>query len=175
MKRTSIIISTALAVLIALGAAGCVALPKNEIRTEAIIPATPELIWSVLIDTAGHATWNPFIVQMNGVVTEGSRLAITLEPSPGDFRTFKPKILTVTPSEELRWLGRAGIPGVFDGEHYFLLQPTPEGTRLVHGESFSGIALWFIDTGSFEANFVAMNTALAERVLEQTPEQNRTE
>lgn len=171
MNRTLIIASVAFISTISLGVAGCAVLPKNEVRTEALIPAAPETVWSVLTDAGGHSTWNPFIVEMDGAIVEGKRLAITLEPTPGDLRTFKPTILRVTPNEELRWLGRAGIPGIFDGEHYFILQPIPEGTRLIHGERFSGFALWFIDTHSFEDNFLAMNVALAERVNEQLPSQ----
>jgi len=147
-----------------LGLASCAALPKNVVQTETIIPASPDEVWSVLVDTQSYASWNPFIIDMQGAVVEGQRLTNTMEPTPGDQRVFKPKILMVRPSEELRWLGRAGVPGIFDGEHYFLLEPAGEGTRLVHGESFSGLALLFIDTNQFEANFLEMNAALSERV-----------
>ena len=35
--------------------------------------------------------------------------------------TFKPVLLTVKPARELRWRGSLVLPGVFDGEHSFLL------------------------------------------------------
>lgn len=162
MTQTTLI---ALAILATLIVAGCVALPKNEIKTEAFIPAPPSAVWSVLTDTQGHAEWNPFIVEMRGTIAEGEHLTNTMEPSAGNRQTFRPKLLVVKPDEELRWIGRAGIPGIFNGEHYFLLKSVSDGTQLIHGERFSGFALWFIDTNQFEQNFVEMNTALSNQVM----------
>jgi hypothetical protein len=38
-------------------------------------------------------------------------------PRPHAFGPFKPKVLSVRPERELRWLGRLFVRGVFDGEH----------------------------------------------------------
>jgi hypothetical protein len=53
---------------------------------------------------------------------------------------------------------------VFEGEHYFLLDPTGTGTRLRHGERFHGVALWFMSPERFRADFDRMNAALKARV-----------
>ena len=37
------------------------------------------------------------------------------------------------------WIGRTGIPGVFDGEHHFVLRRRGAGTLLVHYERYSGL------------------------------------
>jgi len=39
--------------------------------------------------------------------------------------------------DELRW--RGGIPGLFEGEHYFRVAATEGGTALDHGERFTGV------------------------------------
>src|SRR5262249_4977516 len=53
--------------------------------------------------------------------------------------TFKPEVLVATPNKELRWLGKLGLHGIFDGEHFFVLTTNGDGTtRLNHGERFSG-------------------------------------
>ena len=53
---------------------------------------------------------------------------------------FAPTILSVRPDRELRWLGRFFVRGLFDGEHYFLLEPLNERrTRFIQGETFSGL------------------------------------
>jgi hypothetical protein len=76
------------------------------------------------------------------------------------------------PERELRWLGHLLLPGVFDGEHYFLLEPIGDnGTRLTQGERFAGILVGLFGgtltaTG---AGFRAMNAALkreAEKEIE---------
>ena len=49
-------------------------------------------------------------------------------------------MLAATPCEEFRWLGKLGIHGIADGEHFFVLTANDDGTtRLRHGERFSGV------------------------------------
>lgn len=149
----------------AMSTAACAIVPKNEVVTETRIHARPEQVWSVLTDGKRYSEWNPFIRDMQGEIEKGNKLKNTMEPSPGNQMIFKPTILEATPNKELRWRGRTGISGVFDGEHYFLLEPDNDGTRFIHGEKFSGFALWFINTDKFKDNFEAMNEALSDRLL----------
>jgi len=158
---------TVLAVCAALAAIIAVALifaPRAEIVTQIDISASPDEVWRVLADTNAYPDWNPFLVRMDGGLVEGAVLTNTMQPSGGAAMTFRPTILTVVPGRELRWLGRLFLPRIFDGEHYFLLQRQAEGTRLVHGEKFAGILLWFIDPTRFKPDFEAMNHALRTRV-----------
>lgn len=47
--------------------------------------------------------------------------------------TFRPAILVVSPSRELRWRGRFFLPAVLDGEHYFqIMQLAPDRIRFIH-------------------------------------------
>jgi hypothetical protein len=85
---------------------------------------------------------------------------------------FAPEILVADENAELRWVGKFGFKGIFDGEHYFILEETDRGTTIFrHGESFTGIlgypllALIREDT---ENGFKAMNVALKARVEEKT-------
>src|SRR3954463_4222030 len=58
--------------------------------------------------------------------------------------TFTPRVTHVEPGRRLAWLGRLGIPGLFDGAHSFTLEPLDDShTRLVQSESFTGILVWF--------------------------------
>lgn len=137
--------------------------PTRDLVTEIDIDAPPADVWAVLTDGDAYGEWNPFIVEMRGPVEVGGTLQNTLQPSPDQQMSFAPTILVVEEERELRWLGRLWVPRLFDGEHYFLLSETDGGTRLVHGERFSGVLLWFIDVEDFRANFEAMNAALKER------------
>ena len=51
-------------------------------------------------------------------------------------QTFSPEVLVAEPAKELRWLGKLWIPAIFDGEHYFEIEATETGSRLVNGERF---------------------------------------
>jgi hypothetical protein len=59
------------------------------------------------------------------------------------------------------------MKGLFDGEHFFRLEPRGEArTRVVQGEDFSGVLLRFLLPRVTEAarGFVYMNQALKRRV-----------
>ncbi len=139
-----------------------------EIVTEVSIDASPDHVWRVLTDFPSHAEWNPFVRQISGSLDVGARLTITVAPPGGKGMTFRPVVRAASPGRELRWLGRWLVPGLFDGEHYFRLSPTgPSATRLVHGETFSGLLVPLLrsslDSGT-RAGFEAMNNALKARV-----------
>ncbi len=140
---------------------------KHEIRTEIEIRATPERIWAILTDFAANSEWNPFVKRIEGELKTGSTLTISVQPQGGKCMTFRPVLLAVIPNRELRWLGRLLVPGLFDGEHYFMIERTDtDYCRFVHGEVFSGLLVSLfrssLDAGT-KGGFVAMNRALKER------------
>jgi hypothetical protein len=73
----------------------------------------------------------------------------------------------VEPERELRWKGRLLLPGLFDGEHAFVLTPLPGGrTRLDHSERFGGLLLPLARRMIYDAtlaSFRALDAALAQR------------
>ncbi|HMD55945.1 MAG TPA: SRPBCC domain-containing protein [Solirubrobacteraceae bacterium] len=104
---------------------------------------------------------------IEGTPQVGNKLQVHLTAANGRGVTFKPKVLAATSGRELRWLGRFGLGGLFDGEHFFVLNANADGsTRLTHGEKFSGIFVAAMKgtRQSTDAGFVAFNTALKERV-----------
>ena len=140
---------------------------ERRIETSIEIEAPPGKVWSLLTDFAGMATWNPFIKSMSGTLAPGGRLAVHIVPPGKSGMRFKPTILAVKPERELRWLGRLLLPGIFDGEHYFLLEPVGiERTRLTQGEKFSGLLVGAFGgtLSATEDGFEAMNVALKQRV-----------
>ena len=79
---------------------------------------------------------------------------------------FKPTVRVLRHERELRWLGRLLLPGIFDGEHYFLLEPTGgSATHLTQGEIFTGLLAPFLDGAlrTTEEGFKSMNAALKKR------------
>lgn len=117
----------------------------QHITTEISIAAKPEKVWTVLTRFEAYPHWNPFITSISGEKGVGNTLKIHIQASEDKVMTFAPKVLVYQPNEELRWLGTAGIKGIFDGEHYFQLVRREDGhTQFIHGEKFSGLLVGFM-------------------------------
>ena len=139
----------------------------KELRTEIDIDASAERVWAALTDFASFPKWNPFIREIRGTPAVGSRLEVTIGASGTKPMTFRPTVKNVVPNQELRWLGRVGIPGLFDGEHIFeLVRTGPNRTRFVQRETFSGLFVPFLAKSldrDARRGFEEMNRALRAR------------
>lgn len=140
----------------------------DEIVTEIEIDASPETVWSVLTDFETYPDWNP-VLEIDGEAVEGQRLEVTTDYENTRPMTFRPTVLVVDEPMELRWQGRLFVPGLYDGEHRFVLTAVDEGerTRLTHAETFRGALVGFINRrigDDVEAGFNQMNDALKHRI-----------
>ena len=145
---------------------------RHKLETEIHIDASPETVWAVLIDLDSYANWNPFITKAEGTIAVGSKLVNRIEPPGGKPMTFKPQVTEVETNRVFEWLGRLGLPGIFDGRHRFELTAQPDGgTRLIHTEHFRGLLVRplrkSLDTQT-RAGFEAMNAALKEQAEART-------
>lgn len=138
----------------------------RRIETVVDIAAPPVAVWRVLLDFASYPEWNPFVRRIEGEARVGARLRVTVQPPGRKPMTFRPTVRAAEPGRELRWLGRVLIPGLFDGEHAFVLESSEAGCRLCHEERFTGVL-----AGAFPSmladtakGFEAKNAALARRV-----------
>lgn len=138
-----------------------------ELRTEIEIEAPPERVWEVLTRFSAFPEWNPFITEARGELREGAELSITIAPPESSEQTFRPKVIRVDETRELRWRGTLISGWLFSGEHFFSLEALEDGrkTRLVHGEDFSGILVRFLGPALTRTarGFVLMNQAIKRR------------
>jgi hypothetical protein len=137
------------------------------ISTVVEIDAAPARVWSVLVDLPAYREWNPFIVEAAGNVAVGEKLSLHMALPGRAPMSIKPRLLVVEPERELRWKGRLVVPGLFDGEHAFILTPLENGrTRVDHWERFGGVLLpiakGLVYDGTVQS-FHALNAALAKR------------
>lgn len=122
-------------------------------------------VWQALTQLDGYRRWNPFITAAVGTLIVGERLDLTIQPPGSRAMNFRPWVTAVEEYRYIEWLGRVGLPGVFDGRHSFTLTPISTGrTLLQQSETFSGALIPF--SGSIltrtRAGFTAMNGALAQ-------------
>ena len=144
----------------------------KEIHTEINIDAASNSVWRHLVGFKQYPEWNPFIKNISGELTEGAQIHVTIQPPGEDSMDFEPKLLVVKNGEELRWMGRVLVPGLFDGEHYFKIEEiSDEKVRFIHGEKFRGILalmLWGSVQPGTKRRFQAMNEALKDRAEANT-------
>lgn len=106
-----------------------------EVQTEILIQSSKEKVWKIFSDFDNYPNWNPFINYIRGAVIPGRKIRVSIMGI-----SFNTKVLVYEPFRELRWKGHLLIPGIFDGEHYFILDEIDNGAvRFRQGEIFSGI------------------------------------
>lgn len=143
-----------------------VLITMKKIETVIHIHKPLQQVWNVLMDFQSYPEWNPFVKSIKGDVSPGHKLTVTAKLPGKKEMVFSPEVVTAEPHRELRWKGKLLVKGLFDGEHYFILDPLPNGsTALHHGEIFKGI-LPHLMPGVIEKTkrgFQDMNIAMKER------------
>ena len=139
----------------------------KPIETSIDIAASPGRVWQVLTDFQAYPDWNPYMVEIQGVAEPAARLVVKLAVPAGPPIRLTPTVTVAEAERELRWTGQLLAPGLFDGDHWFTLEPLPGGrTRLAHGETFAGVFMPMfrpLVVGHTRAGFNAMNRALKAR------------
>ncbi len=136
----------------------------HRLDTQIEINAGAARVWSILMDFPGYARWNPFVRSIEGLAKIGEPLRVFIQPPGSRGMRFRPTVLAVEPERELRWKGKLVVPGLFDGEHFFVLEPS-SAARLIlrHGEAFTGLLVPLLRRsldGATRQGFIAMNEAL---------------
>ena len=141
-------------------------LGRRVIHTEIQINAAPESVWAVLIDFPSYPQWNPFITRARKEPGVGGQIEITVRIPDGPTRTFRARVLHVEAGRELRWMGTLPVPGLCSGEHVLHIEPAGGGSRFLHGETFTGLLVPFMDglLRKTERGYALMNQALKARV-----------
>lgn len=139
----------------------------HQIEKEIEIAADAERVWAILTDFDAYSEWNPFIRSIRGQPREAARLTVRIQPSGASGMTFRPAVLVARPEKELRWLGHLLVPGLFDGEHRFEIEPLGSGRVLFRqSERFTGVLVSLLrrslDHGTLRG-FDEMNRALKAR------------
>jgi hypothetical protein len=138
----------------------------KELRTEIEIQASPEKVWQILTNLDKWPEWNPFIHHAIGKAQVGGAVDITFRSGSKEM-TLHCTVVKAEPNRELCWKYHVVLPGLFRGEHSFVIEPIGNNrVRLVDREIFSGLLVPLqakdIDTHS-RCGFEEMDQALKAR------------
>ena len=143
--------------------------PVRDIFTYTTIEAPKQQVWQVLTNFSDYGQWNPFYTAIEGKCLAGERIHVQVQMADRTL-TYMPKIETVALQSELAWNEQPIVPGLFDGEHRFMLESTDGGqTRFVQHDRYSGALVpLFMELYQAEAEtgFRRMNDALKKRAEE---------
>jgi hypothetical protein len=138
----------------------------REIKTEILIHASTQSVWSILTNFDDYPNWNPFIKSLEGNIEVGQKFKAHIQPPGSKGMTFKPRVLVFDQNKTFSWLGHLFIKGLFDGEHIFELVDQGDGrTLLIQKEIFTGILVPVFDRMMRENTingFEAMNEKVKE-------------
>jgi len=104
--------------------------------------------------------------KIEGELTVGSTLEVTIQVPNRDIMTFNPVVVKANPNEEFRWKSKMWARFLFAAEHYFILEPIgEESTKLIQGEKFTGLLVSFLVKQSNDTplGFNEFNRAIKER------------
>jgi len=136
----------------------------KKIYTEIGIKASPDIVWKHLTTFENYKQWNPFIKNLSGELIVGSKLRATIQQPGKNPMDFRPTVLVAKKNKEFRWIGRLILPGLFDGEHYFIIEENSAGkVKFKQGEHFRGILallMWGAVESGTTQGFKDMNNAL---------------
>lgn len=145
---------------------------QQQIQTEIIIHASKETVYEIITCFQEYEQWNPFIVKSKGVPVVGTKLSNTMLNGEKKI-VFKPVVSVADLNKRFEWLGSLFFKGLFDGQHYFIIEEiASDQINLIHGERFSGIlstAILKKIGDSTRDSFIRMNQALKERAETNTP------
>jgi len=136
----------------------------KKISTVIYIDASPKKVWDIFTDFVNYPSWNPFILNLKGEVKRGKTINVSIQPPSSMKMSFSPKILIYS-ENELRWVGKFLLKGLFDGEHCFTLEDLGGRTRFIQEETFKGllVPLFSKTLKKTKTGFELMNIALKER------------
>jgi hypothetical protein len=107
----------------------------KEYRAGAMIRATPEAIWAILVDAPNYSAWDSGVVRVDGRIAAGEKITVISKVNPG--RAFPVKVTEFVAPQRMTWSG--GMPlGLFKGVRTFKLKPSGDGAEFAMRERYTG-------------------------------------
>lgn len=122
------------------GFMGVLSFTGFEINKKVEIQAPIENVWSAITDLGSYSKWNSQLEYIGGDVKPGGQLHLKLSADGATPYEFKPIISYWEENRCFAWLAQSGLPGIFDGEHFFELETIDDKTTLLtNREEYRGV------------------------------------
>ena len=134
---------------------------RKSVHHEITINASPEKVWSVLVDTDNYESWNPVMKLLEGEVKEGNKVKYQFTQDADNISEIPSNVKKVIPNELLNQGG--GLPFILTFNHKYLLEPLGNGTKLIIHEDYKGIGVNFWNPAPVEVAYGRLNQAITKR------------
>lgn len=134
---------------------------KKSVHSELIVEAEAGQVWTILIDMAGYAEWNPTMQLVEGEVAEGNQVTYQFTQDEDNISNIAAQVVSVVPNELLNQKG--GIPLILTFNHRYVLEAQGEQTKVIIHEDYAGIGVNFWNPAPVEAAYERLNQALKSR------------
>lgn len=109
----------------------------SEYVTETTIRAEAGVVWRILTDPAGYASWNPEIVRIDGRFATGERIKAHVKVGGGAIRAVTMRVTAFEAPTRMEWTG--GLPfGLFVGRRTFTVTPRGDASEFRMHLSMTG-------------------------------------
>ena len=138
----------------------------TAIETAIDLAAKPSEVWAVLTDFDRYNTWNPFITKVEGEPKLGSHVKVHVGIGQAAV-PIEAEIVTFRPDQKLVWRSKLFVPGLFDRDHSFEIEPTDTGCTLTQTQTYMGPiapAAGVLTSEVVRRGLKSMNEALKRRV-----------
>ena len=137
------------------------------INTEIQIEASKDKVWKIICDLPGWSQWNPIVNKIEGELSVGSTLSITMSNSKGkDAQKYKGTITTFEKEKQFIFIAKMMANFLFSVERVIEIKESRKGTLLTQIENYKGIMVTLfwgkLDTMARKM-LNAMNKALKEK------------
>lgn len=145
----------------------------KSLHVEISIGTPASVVWSVISDIEGWASWNP-VMKASGKLAPGGVIDVKIAAPGGQGMSFNPEIVMLEDGKEFRWRVRKML-GLFNAEHGFRVVPEDTGRcRFEQFEVFRGLLgerTYSRQSKALDTGFQIMNRMLKREAEKRAREQ----
>ncbi len=134
---------------------------NKSVHHEIQINASPQKVWTVLMDTDSYDAWNPVMRLLEGEVKEGNKVKYQFTQAADNKYDIETNVKRVQTNKLLNQGG--GIPMILTFNHQYILESAIGGTKLIIHEDYNGIGVNFWNPKPVQSAYERLNEAIKKQ------------